>query len=537
MGNFKILIADNDENFRETLARDVLTPAGYEVLQAGDITQARDILQNELIHLAIIDIRLYDDDDPHDESGLRLVQEIDPGVARIVLSGYPPGGTIESYPAKVRLPIPGGFLMLYLVTKQATPEILLEAVQKALDEDFEIAPEQRIAVLTSGGDSPGMNAAIWGIVRSAMINGTEVIGVQDGFQGLVEDQMYKLSWSSVSNILEQGGTILGTARFKEFHEKTVRSKAVENIIRKRITGVIVIGGDGSMKGAQALAGDLAELGKTLRTAAIPGTIDNDIWGTDMSLGAASAANAMINQLRHMLRPAQALRRIFICEVMGAYSGYLALQSALGIGADAVMIPERLIEVSPPKGARDSSSWKDRIMLAETAEAVLRELKEIALVLEGAFAAGKRYGFVIVAEGVRKLTAEGARGEYIRTILENQIKQWTSLAHPDVRDQIMGYPARGAAPCRFDIWLGARLGMAAVDGILSGDTDLMVGWSENGGIIKTHFDEVVKKSNRAPKEIWNDRPNWQELFEMQCALAHSPKVKTRLSTAQNRFIRF
>lgn len=528
MANFKILVADNDESFRQSLAKDVLEPEGYQVFQAGSPDEARLILDKELIHLAIVDIRLTDDDDPHDTSGFLLCGEMDSSVARIVLTAYPPEREpIVAFPAKVRVPINSGFLMLYLLTKQVGTDILLEAVREALREEFDIVPERRIAVLTSGGDSPGMNAAIWAVVRSAMGKSVEVMGVQDGYRGLVENDMAKLPWNYVSTIMEQGGTILGSGRYEDFTKPEVRKKAIPNIRRKRISGLVMIGGDGSMNGAKALANDLQEEGEAFPIVAIPGTIDNDLWGTDMSLGAASAADAMINQLRNMIRPAQALRRIFVVEVMGAFSGYLALQSALGIGADAVIIPEQVVEVTPPANSTDSSSWRKRVKSVATQKNVLKRLEEIAALLDGAFSAGKRFGFVVLAEGVQKSAPDNVNREKIRKDLEDLIKEWDQRKHPDVRSQELGYPVRGVSPNRFDIWLGARLGMAAVDALLDNKANVMVGWSEETGIIETPFDKVVAKSNRAPKEIWQDRPKWQEMLTMQKTLACPPTAPHNL----------
>ncbi len=234
-------------------------------------------------------------------------------------------------------------------------------IQQALDEEFEIIPKQRIGVLTSGGDSPGMNAAIWAIVRTAMANDVEVMGIQNGYYGLVHDQMRKLKWSEMSDIVDQSGTILGTARYPEFAQPDIRDKAIENIARRHISGLVVIGGDGSMKGAHALTQQLKQQGKEFWTVAIPGTIDNDLWGTDMSLGAASAANAMTEEMRNMIQPAKALKRVFVCEVMGANCGFLAIQAALGIAADVVIIPEQIIEVRE----RAEGSLKDRVNINKT----------------------------------------------------------------------------------------------------------------------------------------------------------------------------
>jgi 6-phosphofructokinase len=259
-------------------------------------------------------------------------------------------------------------------SKQADVELVEREIQRVLSDEFEIIPKRRIAVLTSGGDAPGMNAAIWSIVRTAMNCGVEVMGVQDGYLGLVEDKMRKLKWEEVSDIIEKSGTILGTARFPKFAEQSVRKKAVNNIKRRHISSLIVIGGDGSMMGAHALAKDLKKNRVRFRTVGIPGTIDNDLWGTDMSLGAASAANAMIVEMRNMIQPARALRRIFVCEVMGASCGYLALQSALGVGADAVITPEQVIEVLTGTTQSNGLGWKDCIDVNKTEECYRKEFE-------------------------------------------------------------------------------------------------------------------------------------------------------------------
>jgi len=491
--------------------------------------------EEELIHLAILDIRLENDDDPGDNSGLELSDEIDPVVARIILTGYPPEKMLPgAYSGKVRISFADRITELYLVSKTEGPEAVLKAVKRALKEEFEITPERRIAVLTSGGDSPGMNAAIWAIVRVALDNDIEVLGFQDGYQGLTEDLTYRLTWNFVSDILVQGGTILGTARFPGYEVRDIREKAVENIVRKQISGLIVIGGDGSMKGAQALVQDLEALGRELQVVAIPGTIDNDLWGTDMSLGAASAANAMIEELRNMIRPAQALRRIFVCEVMGHHCGYLALQAALGIGADAVIIPEKVV-VCRSRDLTDAGSLKDQIMVVETEDNFRKRLAKTAALLHDAFDAGKRYGFVVLSEGERLLTNERLDAKYVQQYLEDKIKRWPRTNRPDVRAHVLGYPVRGCPPCRFDIWLGARLGAAAVQCLLEDKTDVMVGWSEEEGIIDTPFDEVIKKSSRSPQEMWNDRPKWQELLELQEALACPPQWRQQLKERGNRFV--
>jgi 6-phosphofructokinase 1 len=534
MTETNILVADNSESYRKSLVKKVLK--GYNVIEAGSPDEAREKVKENLIHLAIIDIRLKDDNDPKDESGLELSKEIDPAVPCIVLTAYPPGWVMaDAFPVNVRIAFAERSVELYMVNKADGPEVVLNAVKKTLMEKFELIPKRRIAVLTSGGDSPGMNAAIRGIVRTAMGNDVEVIAIQDGYKGLTNNLMHKLRWNEVSDILGQGGTILRTARYPEFKKQATRDKAVTNIINKHITGLIVIGGDGSMRGAQAIAKDLSKEYKDLHIVAIPGTIDNDLWGTDMSLGAASAVNAMIEEIRNMHWSARALRRIFVCEVMGRYCGYPALGTALGIGADAVLLAEKVVQIRSDSTA--SQPLKDRIWIQPSVDKFRDYLKEISKTLEEAFARGKGYGFVIVAEGIRLLVENQQLDiEYTKQFLEDNIRDWSITDKPDVRAHVVGYPVRGVPPCRYDLWLGARLGAAAVKCLLDGKTDVMVGWSEDRGeVIETPFDEVLTKSNRLPNEIWADRPRWQEMLDLQEALACPPKLREQLRDGGNPFV--
>ncbi len=536
MSEIKVLVAENDPAYRESLVKDVLEPEGYTVYQAESIEEAKKILKDELIHLAIIDIRLENDDDPNDKSGLKFAEEIDPIIAKIVLTAYPPGGILAgAFPSKTWLGIDDSkdrFMEVYLANKADAPTYLLKKVKKALNEEFEIFPRDRIAVITSGGDSPGMNAAIWSIVRIAMDNHIEVIGVEDGFRGLVKGEMKKLTWRSIRNIMGRSGTILGTARYKQFEDPDNRKKAMDNIIRKRISGIVVIGGDGSMNGVRVLAEDLKNEGIHLQTVGLPGTIDNDLFGTDISLGADSAANAMIEQMRNLLRPAQALRRIFVCEAMGRYSGYLTLEAALGAGADAVIIPEQVVEIT----SSGSGAWIKNVNINSTEENLNRRLKEIARLLEQTYTAGKRSGFVVVSEGVRLLIDKDQNlVKKIKNFLEDEISRWSLPDKPDVRTFDLGHPVRGVPPYRLDVWLGSRLGAAAIESLIIGETNKMVGWSEENGIIKTLFDVVVRESNREPREIWRDRTKWQELLELQEATACPPSLIEELRTRGNRFV--
>lgn len=555
MATINILVADNDPNYRASLVEDILKPEGFAVFQAENRQQALRILKEQLIHIAILDIRLEDDDDPSDQSGIEVYEEIDPIVARVLLTGYPPQG-VESgmFPNRLGVSLGGRYLETFVLSKKANPPELLEAVRRLLKEEFEIISKRRIAVLTSGGDSPGMNAAIRAIVRTAMANHVEVLGVYDGYRGLVQNRMSKLRWNGVSDIIQLGGTILRTSRYPEFRSDSVREPAVEVIEHKHISGVVVIGGDGSMKGAQVLANDLRQRDYQLQIIGLPGTIDNDILGTDMSLGAASAANAMIHEFNNMLRPAQALRRIFIGEVMGRYSGYLALQAALGVGADAALLPEKVVKIDPPVSDGDTRPWRARIAKFETQALLRRKLDEIAETLEHGFRAGKAYGFIVLAEGIDQLTRDedlGIRlnGEFVRRYLENQIVHWpikpdieTVTTHspdreidwemeppPDVRAHVLGYPVRGVSPCRFDVFLGGILGVEAVNALLAGKTDIMLGWQRRKQeITETPISQVVTLSDRPPEEIWQDRPEWSKALEHLELLA-CPPAMYRLSS--------
>ncbi len=536
MTKAKILVADNDKAFLESFAKYMFNPELYEVVTARNPEEARKKLEENLIHLAIVDVRLRNDDDKNDISGFHLCKNMDPTIARILLTRYTGEESWELVrdamkPTENRHRLADGFF-----SKAEDRELISKEMQRVLDEEFEIIPRRRIAVLTSGGDAPGMNAAIWAVVRTAMNNGIEVMGVQDGYKGLVLDKMRKLRWNEVGDIIENSGTILGVARYDDFKREAVRQEAIENLNRKHISGLIVIGGDGSMKGAQALANQIEQSGKIFQTIAIPGTIDNDLLGTDMSLGAASAADAMVKEMRNMMQPARALRRIFVCEVMGACCGYLALQSALGIGADAVMIPETLIEIANDN-LTDPSGWKDRIDGIKTRDSFVKQLTEIVELLEAAFAANKRYGFVVLAEGVILATERRGRltSQQVKEYLTDAIAVWChDYDKPDVREQKLGYTVRGARPSRFDVWLGAQLGTAAVQCLLEDKSKIMVGWMQDGSIEESGFDKVVKASNRPPREIWNDRPRWKEMLELQKALACPPKLRERLIAQGNRY---
>ncbi|HLE56690.1 MAG TPA: 6-phosphofructokinase [Rhodothermia bacterium] len=321
----------------------------------------------------------------------------------------------------------------------------------------------------------------------------------------------------MADTLTTGGTMLGAARCKEFREKEGRKPALENLRRKHITGLIVIGGDGSMQGAKALAADAAEDNSTLHTIALPGTIDNDLACTDMSLGAASAVGAVMHEIDSMVAPARALRRVFVCEIMGRFSGFLTIEAGLAVGAEALLLPEELVVVRNGRG--EQTDWEKFVDGNATAQRVLAELEVVADRLERTFASGKRHAFVLFSEGIRYLTAKNKglciTAEVVANSLQALIDQWPHAQKPDVRPQVIGYPMRGGSPSRFDMHLGTMLGETAVHELLKGTTNKMVGWSESGQCTTlSDFDDVVRLSNRSPEVKFRDRKAWQRTLELQ-----------------------
>jgi 6-phosphofructokinase 1 len=533
MSSFRILLVDDRQSTLESYS-DALQLNGYEVMTAANEYDARKILAEHMIHLVIVDVRLREDEDENDKSGLELCRKIDPLIPRMILTGYVDDWTtirdaLMPSPGGNRLRLADGFF--YKGAKSiADREQFYTEVRRVLAAHYEVVPEQRFAVLTSGGDAPGMNAAIHAIVRSALANNVEILGVEDGYKGLISDRLYKLRWSTVGDIVVESGTMLRSARSKKFLEKEFRSQAVENILSKHVTGLIVIGGDGSMNGARILSEEVAERGgRPLRIIGIPGTIDNDIYGTEMSVGAASAANAMIDQIRNVLPPAKALGMIFVIEVMGAYSGFLALESAIGTGADGFVIPETLVAlVSSAENV--GKSWDDHVDVAQTRRNLHAHLDELALNLRSAFEAGKRFGLIIQAEGLDKCTHDLVQTEageqtdqcmtatYTRNYLATRFDEWFGEGVHPVRVQTLGYAVRGVVPSRFDVWLAATLGKRAVELLLEGKSGLMVGWSGTDGIKEVPIGDVVDKSGHAPADVWKQRESWRQIADLQQILA-------------------
>ena len=301
---------------------------------------------------------------------------------------------------------------------------------------------KRIAVLTSGGDSPGMNSAIRAVVRRAIYRNLEVIGIKHGYQGLLDNEFCPMDVSSVGDIIQRGGTILHTARCLNFKQKPFQQLALNNMLANHIDGLIVIGGDGSFHGALALS----DLG--MPTIGIPGTIDNDIAGTDTTLGFDTAINTVIEAVDKIRDTATSNERTFVIEVMGRQSGYIALYSGLAAGAESILVPE----YTP-------------------------NFDEIVNRLEQGIKRGKQHSIIIVAEGV-------ATGAAVAKILESK----TGL---EIRVAVLGYIQRGGNPTATDRLLGSRMGAASVELLLDGKSGYMVG-EKCGNIIALPLKECLDK---------------------------------------------
>lgn len=307
---------------------------------------------------------------------------------------------------------------------------------------------KRIAVMTSGGDAAGMNAALRAVVRCATNRGLEVIGVQRGFEGLVKGDYIELGPSSVSGILQRGGTILRTFRHPEFERGEIRSEAAVIFQNAAVEGLIIIGGDGSFRGGHCIDSEW-----DIPVVGVPGTIDNDIAGTDYSIGYDTALNIAVDSVDKIRDTATSHGRIFAIEVMGRHSGMLATATGLCCGAEEILVPE--IEFNYDAICRRIESGYDR---------------------------GKQHAIIIVAEGA----AQASQVAYeIRGRLDRE-----------VRVAVLGHLQRGGEPSGFDRILAGRLGAAAVDHMLQGARDSMVGLKANEVVLTP----LIKKGDKARSTV-------------------------------------
>ncbi len=303
---------------------------------------------------------------------------------------------------------------------------------------------RRIAVMTSGGDAPGMNAALRAVVRSGLEHNVEVYGIRQAYAGLLNGDMGLLNSRDVSGILQRGGTILQTARNEEFKTPAGQKKALRRLNEHEIEAIVVIGGDGSLRGAMALQRmDIPVVG-------IPASIDNDIWGTNMSIGVDTALNTILDALDRLRDTATSHNRGFVIEVMGRNCGYLALMSGILGGAEVVITPEQ----SPT-------------------------MDEVAVMMEDAYVRGKSHAIAVIAEGAPYKTTE------LVDFLNNRNVGF------ELRLTILGHTQRGGSPSAFDRLLATRMGVRALDCLLQGETGVMIGL--DGRDLVTHpLEEVTTK---------------------------------------------
>ncbi len=306
---------------------------------------------------------------------------------------------------------------------------------------------KRIAVLTSGGDAPGMNAAIRSVVRTALDKGWEVFGIKHGYDGLIDGDLMPLNARDVGGIIQQGGTILGSARCPEFKTEGGRLTALQQLRRQEIDSLVVIGGNGSQKGAQALS----KMGFPVM--GVASTIDNDLYGSEITIGVDTALDVALEAIDRLKVTASSHQRAFLVEVMGRECGYLALMAGIAGGAEVIVVPE--VETDP--------------------EVVAAELR-------GAYERGKGHGLVIVAEGARYNAEE----------LGNFFMDHHERLGFDLRVTKLGHVQRGGAPGAFDRLLATRLGAAATDLLSQGEHGLLVGLLK-GEIAATPLADVVTNS--------------------------------------------
>ena len=313
---------------------------------------------------------------------------------------------------------------------------------------------RHIAVLTSGGDAPGMNAAIRAVTRSALDQDMAVHGVLQGWQGLVDGQFRALSARDVGGIIQVGGTFLGSARSAEFRTDSGRSRALRNLAQRGIDGVVVIGGNGSQTGSYMLS----QLG--VHVVGIASTIDNDLLGTDITIGCDTAINVTLGAIDHLRTTGSSHNRAFVVETMGRDCGYLAIMAGLAGGAEVISIPEFEVPAS-----------------------------DIALRLRAAYERGKTHAIVVIAEGVKENAAK------VLAYFEAE-QQRTGF---ELRATTLGHVVRGAPPSAFDRILATRLGVGAVKALSDGETGVLVGW-QNNEVKRTPLAEITGRTKPVHTEL-------------------------------------
>lgn len=312
---------------------------------------------------------------------------------------------------------------------------------------------KRIAVFTSGGDSPGMNACIRAVVRTAIYHGIEVYGIRKGYNGMISGDFYKMESASVSNTIQKGGTILKSARSQAFLTKEGRQEAFNQLKKFEIDGLVAIGGNGTFTGATLF---YEEFGIPIVGA--PGTIDNDLYGTDYTIGYDTAVNTALDAIDKIRDTADSHERVFFIEVMGRDSGYIAMPCAIGGGAEIVMIPESVTSID-----------------------------QVIDTLQNGWNRSKTSFIIVIAEGDEEGNA---------TEVATQVK--AALPQMDARVTILGHVQRGGSPTAADRLLASQIGIATVEGLINGKKDVMAG-IVNNRLVYTPFKDTIHK-----KKIINQR---------------------------------
>ncbi len=314
---------------------------------------------------------------------------------------------------------------------------------------------KKIAVMTSGGDSPGMNAALRAVVRTASYYRLDCAGIYRGYEGLIEGDIVKMDARSVHHIIQKGGTILKTARSKEFRTVEGRKQAYNNLVEEGIDALIVIGGDGSFTGGMIFGKEF-----DFPVIGIPGTIDNDIYGTDFTIGYDTALNTAVEVIDKIRDTASSHNRLFFVEVMGRHAGFIALNAGIGAGAEEILIPEEDLGL-------------DRMLMS----------------LEKSRRSGKTSSIVVVAEGDKT----GENVFELAKYVEDNLPQY------EARVSILGHMQRGGAPSCFDRVLASRMGVKAVELLIDGKSNLMVG-IQNNQMVSVELEKAIKENHKMNKEI-------------------------------------
>ena len=307
-----------------------------------------------------------------------------------------------------------------------------------------------IAVMTSGGDSPGMNAAARAVVRTALFEGVRVWGINNGYRGMLDEDMFEMESRSVGDIIQRGGTFLGTARCHRFETPEGRKLGYDNLVKRGIEGLVVIGGDGSLRGAAKLSEEHG-----LPIVGLPGTIDNDVWGTDYTIGSDTAANTIIDAINKLRDTASAHRRIVVLEVMGRQCGWLAMISGISGGAEYILVPEEKFDID-----------------------------EICAGITEAYHNGKRYVLVVVAEGA---------GSGIE--IGNQIAEKTEI---ETRVSVLGHIQRGGSPTVEDRVKASQLGEKAALALISGLSNVVFGFNQ-GKVVCINLQDAVNNKKKLDEE--------------------------------------